>query len=270
MKFWSNLCLIYKLFCIWSYLCLFSFLQGILRETPKIKSILDRKTTRSSIKQWNSNIWTEIWTFKHNWDHCNGFGVVVEELRHGLVFYVAVNPGLSAHHPVHLLLASPRFAMQSAMRTGLQSCSFRKEHWATFCWASQPVVWQALSLTALNNTYAPKALRIEPNRMLSLDVTHTKTAQTSPQKTQSCHVGCIDSIQFITLLHSMKYFSASMTLWEYCAYEELRGSNLISNDICKRVSNFLPWEHNLCLKEIASSVTIWCNTGDGLKQLHLE
>lgn len=218
-----------------------------------------------------------LWPYEHsnpNWDQCNGFGVVVEELRHCLVVYGAVCPGLSAQHPMHLLLASPRFAMQSAMCTGLQLRSFRKEHWATFCWASQPVVWQALSLTALNDTYAPKALRIEPNRMLSLDVTHTKTAQTSPQKTQSCHVGCIDSIQFITLLHSMKYFSAilsaSMTLWEYCAYEELRGSNLISNDICKRVSNFLPWEHNLCLKEIASSVTIWCNTGDGLKQLHLE
>jgi len=76
--------------------------------------------------------------------HCNGFVVVVVKKQ---ISCQAVYGAQGFQHTINS--RPPRFpSLCNAVSHvhGTPVALFREEHWATFCWASQPVVWQAFSL----------------------------------------------------------------------------------------------------------------------------
>lgn len=109
--------------------------------------------------------------------------------------------------------------------------------------------------------------RAKPNALLDVSHTH-KTLQTAKDSIQSCRMHWQHTIDHFAVFDEIlcNFVCKHNFLRVSCKCFPHRGSHVISNNVCKWVSNFMPWEHNLCLKELASSVTMWCNTRDGLKQ----
>lgn len=165
---------------------------------------------------------------------------------------------------MHLLLASPRSAMQSVSHVhGTPVVLFQKRTLSNILLSFTACGMTSAQFDSTKRHVCPKSLEDSAKLNALLDVTHThKTAQTSLQdsmleKIQSCRMHWQCTIYHFAMLDAISHCNFAFRV--LCNCDSHRRS-LIPNYICKWVSNFLPWEHILCLKEIASTVTIQCNT----------